>query len=63
MRYREDRDTESINIMPMRPRFSVLYIDPVFISGVLKLINRSSLSPAIFKAETEYLYKVNANPL
>ena len=27
MRYRGDRDTELINIMPMRSCFSILYID------------------------------------
>jgi hypothetical protein len=58
MRYRGDRDTELINMTPTRPRFRVLYIDPVFISGALKLVIRSSLRPVIYKAESEYLSMV-----
>jgi hypothetical protein len=30
MRYRGDRDTESINMIPIVTRFNVLYIEPVF---------------------------------
>jgi hypothetical protein len=63
MRYRGDRDTELINMKPMRPRFSALYIDPVFTSGVLKFVIRSSLSPVIFKAGAEYLSMVNAGSM
>jgi hypothetical protein len=48
MRYGGDRDIELINKTPVRSCFSVLYIDLVFISGVLKLVNRSSPSPVIF---------------
>jgi hypothetical protein len=42
MRYKGDRDTELINMIPMRSRFNVLYIDLVFISCVVKLAIRSS---------------------
>jgi hypothetical protein len=52
-----------INMMPIRSRFSPLYIDAVFISGVLKLAIWSSISPVIFKASAEYLYTVNVESM
>jgi len=48
--YRGCRVTEFINKTPMRSRFSMLHIDPVFINCALKLATRPSLSPMTFRA-------------
>ena len=63
MRYGGDGDTELINKTPMRSCFSVLYVDLVFISSMLKLVIRSILSLVIFRVAAKYLFMVNAESM